>query len=80
MEPTEFDTMLNAYIEEQVPPTNTDGFAGKLSEIKHNMTSREQFEMLSTISNYHILGFPSKMDPEKPIIPMYQPISACGYP
>ena len=70
MEPAQFDTILNTYIEEQVPATNTDGFAGKLSEIKHNMTSREQFEMFSTISNYHVLGFPSKKDPKKEIIPM----------
>ena len=29
------------------------------------MDSREQFEMLSTVSNYHLLGFPSTQDPQK---------------
>ena len=29
------------------------------------MDSREQFEMLSTVSNYHPLGFPSTQDPQK---------------
>ena len=29
------------------------------------MDSRDQFEMLSTVSNYHPLGFPSTQDPQK---------------
>ena len=33
------------------------------------MTSCEQFEILSTVSNYHILGFPSHNDPNKVTIP-----------
>ena len=60
----EFDAMLNICIEEQVTPTNTDGFTGKMSQVQHNMMSREQFEM-STVSNYHALVFPSTKDPKK---------------
>ena len=41
------------------------GFTGQLTNIHHNMDSREQFEMLSTVSNYHPLGFPSTQDPQK---------------
>ena len=40
-------------------------FTGQLSNICHNMDSREQFEMLSTVSNCHPLGFPSTQDPQK---------------
>ena len=41
------------------------GFTGQLTNIRHNMDLREQFEMLSTVSNYHSLGFPSTQDPQK---------------
>ena len=69
MGPKDFDAVLNTYIEEQVAPTSSDGFSGKLSEVQHTMTSREQFEMLSTVSNYHVIGFPSQNDPNKITIP-----------
>ena len=65
----EFDKVLNTYIEEQVTPTSSHGFTGKLSEVQHSMTSREQFEMFTTVSNYHILGFPSHKDSNKVTIP-----------
>ena len=61
MGPKDFDAVLNTYIEEQVAPTSSDGLSGKLSEVQHTMTSREQFEMLSTVSNYHVISFPSRM-------------------
>ena len=69
MGPKDFDAVLNTYIEEQVAPTSSDGFSGKLSEVQHTMTSHEQFEMLSTVSNYHVIGFPSQNDPNKITIP-----------
>ena len=69
MGPKDFDAVLNTYIEEQVAQTSSDGFSGKLSEVQHTMTSREQFEMLSTVSNYHVIGFPSQNDPNKITIP-----------
>ena len=65
----EFDKVLNIYIEEEVTTTSSHGFTGKLSEVQHSMTSHEQFEMLTTVSNYHILGFPSHNDPNKVTIP-----------
>ena len=69
MGPKELDAVLNTYIEEQVTPTSSDGLTGKLSEVRHSMTSCEQFEMLSTVSNYHVLSFPSQKDPNKVTIP-----------
>ena len=45
--------------------THYDRFTGQLTNIRHNMDSREQFEMLSTVSNYHPLGFSSTQDPQK---------------
>ena len=69
MGPKDFDAVLNTYIEEQVAPTSSEGFSGKLSEVQHTMTSREQFEMLSTVSNYHVISFPSLNDPNKITIP-----------
>ena len=42
-----------------------------------HMNSREQFDMLGTVSNYHGLGFPSLRDPQKiktPNISLYEHI------
>ena len=44
---------------------SSDGFTRQLTNIHHIMDLREQFEMLSTVSNYHPLGFPSTQDPQK---------------
>ena len=57
--------ILNKYIEDTTEKGSSDGFTGQLTNIRHNMDSREQFEMLSTVSNYHSLGFPSTQDPQK---------------
>ena len=65
MEPRDFDAILNKYIEDTTEKGSSDGFTGQLTNIHHNMDSREQFEMLSTVSNYHSLGFPSTQDPQK---------------
>ena len=65
MEPKDFDAILNKYIEDTTEKGSSDGFTGQLTNIRHNMDSREQFEMLSTVSNYHTLGFPSTHDPQK---------------
>ena len=65
IEPKDFDTILNKYIEDTTEKGSSDGFTGQLTNIRHNMDSREQFEMLSTVSNYHPLGFPSTQDPQK---------------
>ena len=65
IEPKDFDAILNKYIEDTTEKGSSDGFTGQLTNICHNMDSREQFEMLSTVSNYHPLGFPSTQDPQK---------------
>ena len=65
IEPKDFDAILNKYIEDTTEKGSSDGFTGQLTNIRHNMDSREQFEMLSTVSNYHPLGFPSTQDPQK---------------
>ena len=65
IEPKDFDTILNKYIEDTTEKGSSYGFTGQLTNIRHNMDSREQFEMLSTVSNYHSLGFPSTQDPQK---------------
>ena len=57
IEPKDFDTILNKYIEDTTEKGSSDGFTGQLTNIRHNMDSREQFEMLSTVSNYHPLDF-----------------------
>ena len=78
MEPKDFDTILNKYIEDTTGKGSSDGFTGQLTNIHHNMDSREQFEMLSTVSNYHSLGFPSTQDPQKiktPNISFYKHIA-----
>ena len=65
MEPKDFNAILNKYIEDTTEKGSSYGFTGQLTNIRHNMDSREQFEMLSTVSNYHSLGFPSTQDPQK---------------
>ena len=65
IKPKDFDAILNKYIEDTTEKASSDGFTGQLTNICHNMDSREQFEMLSTVSNYHPLGFPSTQDPQK---------------
>ena len=65
IEPKDFNAILNKYIEDTTEKGSSDGFTGQLTNIHHNMDSREQFEMLSTVSNYHPLGFPSTQDPQK---------------
>ena len=65
IEPKDFDAILNKYIEETTEEGSSDGFTGQLTNIRHNMDSREQFEMLSTVSNFHPLGFPSIQHPQK---------------
>ena len=52
MGPKDFNAVLNTYIEEQVAPTSSDGFSGKLSEVQHSMTSREQFQIIM-LSVFH---------------------------
>ena len=65
IEPKDFDAILNKYIEDTTEKGSSDGFTRQLTNIHHYMDSREQFEMLSTVSNYHPLGFPSTQDPQK---------------
>ena len=65
IEHKDFDAILNKYIEDTTEKGSSDGFTGQLTNIRHNMDLREQFEMLSIVSNYHPLGFPSTQDPQK---------------
>ena len=59
MEPKDFDPILNKYIEDITQQGTSDGFTGAITQVCAHMNSREQFDMLGTVSNYHALGFPS---------------------
>ena len=47
------------YIEDITEQGASDGFTGVITQVCPHMKSREQFDMLGTVSNYHALGFPS---------------------
>ena len=59
MKPKDFDPILNKYIEDITEQGTSDGFTGAITQVHAHMNSREQFDMLGTVSNYHALGFPS---------------------
>ena len=59
LEPKDFDTILNKYIEDITEQGTSDWFTGVITQVRPHMNSREQFDMLGTVSNYHALGFPS---------------------
>ena len=78
MEPKDFDTILNKYIEDITEQGTSDGFTGAIKQVRLHMNSREQFDMLGTVSNYHALGFPSLRDTQKiktPNISLYKHIA-----
>ena len=78
MEPKDFDTILNKYIEDITEQGTSDGFTGAITQVHLHMNSREQFDMLGTVSNYHALGFPSLRDTQKiktPNISLYEHIA-----
>ena len=77
MEPKDFDTILNKYIEDITEQGTSDGFTGAITQVYLHMNSREQFDMLGMVSNYHALGFPSLRDAQKiktPNISLYEHI------
>ena len=54
------------------------GSLERLRKVRAHMNSREQFDMLGTVSNYHALGFPSLRDAQKiktPNISLYEHIA-----
>ena len=65
IEPKDFDPILNKYIEDTTQQGTSDGFTGGITQVHLHMNSREQFDMLGTVSNYHGLGFPSLRHPQK---------------
>ena len=65
MDKKEFDKMLTTYLQEPAPREVITTFSGHLSKLHGNMNSREQFEMMSSVSNYHVLGYPSIVNPQK---------------
>ena len=78
LEPKDFDTILNKYIEDITEEGTSDGFTGEISQVRLNMNAREQFDMLGTVSNYHALRFPSLRDAQKiktPNISLYEHIA-----
>ena len=78
MEPKDFNTILNKYIEDITEEGTSHGFTGDISQVRPNMNAREQFDMLGTVSNYHALGFPSLRDAQKiktPNISLYEHIA-----
>ena len=78
MEPKDFDPILNKYIEEITEQGTSDGFTGAITQVRAHMNSREQFDMLCTVSNYHPLGFPSFRHAQKiktPNISLYEHIA-----
>ena len=75
IEPKDFDPILNKYIEDTTQQGTSDGFTGGITQVRPHMNSREQFDMLGTVSNYHGLGFPSLQHPQKiktPNISLYE--------
>ena len=78
MEPKDFDPILNKYVEDITEQETSDGFTGAIMQVCPHMNSREQFDMLGTMSNYHALGFPSLRDTQKiktPNISLYEHIA-----
>ena len=78
MEPKDFDPILNKYVEDITEQGTSDGFTGVITQVCPHMNSREQFDMLGTVSNYHALGFPSLQDTQKiktPNISLYKHIA-----
>ena len=65
MDTKEFDNMLNSYLQEPAACDHITTFSGHLSKVHPNMNSREQFEIMSSVSNYHVLGYPSIINPQK---------------
>ena len=78
LEPKDFNTILNKYIEDITEEGTSDGFTEEISQVHPNMNAREQFDMLGTVSNYHALRFPSLRDAQKiktPNISLYEHIA-----
>ena len=65
METKEFDNMLTSYLQEPAACDHITTFSGHLSKVHGNMNSREQFQIMSSVSNYHVLGYPSMLNPQK---------------
>ena len=69
MEKEEFINLIDKYIEYSSHVDSISTFIGKIFELTSEPSVREQFFALSTISNYHWIGYPSTHPPHKIINP-----------
>ena len=65
----DFTKLITSWIEHSANVDSVTTFIGKILKMNTAPSRREQFFVLSTISNYHWLGYPSTHPPHKIIQP-----------